>query len=97
MTKIKTVWQKLIKTAANNYQDNMVNSLYNAKDKINCGEEPLSDAFAILELTARKLKDTKLRRATLYDIETKVPDRLQDLIDMALSYDKKSKEFKLNI
>ena len=97
MTKIKTVWQKIIKTAANNYQDNMINSLYNAKDNINCGEEPLSDAFAILELTARKLKDTKLRRATLYDIETKVPDRLQDLMDMALTYNIKTKDFQLNI
>jgi hypothetical protein len=97
MTKIKTVWQKLIKTAANNYQDNMVDSLYVAKDKINCGDEPLSDAFAILAITARNLKDTKLQRATLHDIETQTPDRLQDLIEMALSYDKKSKEFKLNI
>ena len=97
MTKIKTVWQKLIKTAANNYQDNMVNSLYNASDIINCGEQPLSDAFAILEITARKLKDTKLRRATLYDIEIKLHERLDDLIDMALSYDKKTKEFQLNI
>jgi hypothetical protein len=97
MTKIKTVWQKLIKTAANNYQDNMTNSLYNSRDNINCGEEPLSDAFAILEITARKLKDTKLRKATLYDIETKMPERMQDLIDMALTYDKKTKEFKLNI
>lgn len=93
MYKQKRVWQKVIETAVKNYDGNLDTSLRDAKEILDCGDEPLSDAYAILELAASKLKDTKIHASSMYDIETKLPEKLDNLIDMALSYDKKTKEF----
>lgn len=97
MRQQKRVWQKLIIKAYELYLEcdalDFTSALEKAQDALECGDDPLTDAFAITSMASNKLHDTKLRRPNAWQIAQELPERMDDLIHIALSYDKKTKEF----
>ncbi len=93
MRQQKRVWQKLIIKAYELYlgcdELDFTTALEQAQDALECGDDPLTDAFAITSMAAGKLHDTKLRRPNAWQIAQDLPERMDDLIHIALSYDKK--------